>query len=181
MFQEKYQKAMRFAAEKHSNQKYPGSEANYMLHIANVTMEIIAAYAQNKNFDIELAVQVAALHDTIEDTDTTYEELLKIFGEKIADAVSALSKNEKLNSKAEQMQDSLARINKLEKETGMVKLVDRITNLQEPPAYWDKEKIKKYYEEAKVISENLKDKNDYLNKRLNLKIEDYKRFFEEYF
>jgi len=42
------------------------------------------------------AAQVALLHDTIEDTATTYDEIKEIFSEKIADAVLALSKDSNL-------------------------------------------------------------------------------------
>jgi hypothetical protein len=74
------------------------------------------------------------------------------------------------------MIDSLNRINKLEKEVGMVKLADRITNHQEPPKYWGKNKILKYLNEANLINEMLKGKNEYLNKRLQTKIVEYKKY-----
>ena len=40
MIQSIYQKAMKFAGEKHASQKVPGSNANYLLHLSNVAMEI---------------------------------------------------------------------------------------------------------------------------------------------
>lgn len=173
MTQEIYQRAIKFAGEKHKDQKMPGSNSNYLLHISNVSMEILMAYAAEKNFDVDFAVQLAILHDTIEDTNTDFGELKETFGERVAQGVLALSKNENLPSKEEQMLDSLSRINQLEKEVGMVKLADRITNLQEPPYYWDKDKKEKYRKEAEVIRETLSDKNTYLNKRLEEKIEEY--------
>jgi (p)ppGpp synthase/HD superfamily hydrolase len=176
MTQELYQKAIKFAGEKHKNQKVPGTEANYLLHISNVAMEIIFAYKENDNFDIDFAVQVALLHDTLEDTTTEFTELVEKFGEKIAIGVQALTKDESLISKKEKMADSLNRINKLVKEVGMVKLADRITNLQEPPKHWKKNKILKYLNEANVINEMLKGKNEYLNKRLQSKITEYKKY-----
>ncbi len=62
------------------------------------------------------------------------------------------------------MIDSLNRINSLSKEIGIVKLADRITNLQQPPKTWNKEKIEKYLETAKIISKTLNNKSSYLNK-----------------
>ena len=38
-------------------------------------MEILMSYSVNPNFDVDFAVQVALLHDVLEDTDTSYEEL----------------------------------------------------------------------------------------------------------
>ncbi len=176
MIHEIYQKAMKYAGEKHSNQKVPGTNANYLLHIANVAMEVIMAYSVKKDFDLEFAVQVAILHDTVEDTGTTLEELRIEFGEKVAQAVSALTKNGSLKSEREKILDSLARINKLDKEVGIVKLADRITNLQKPPENWNSEKRKKYLEEAILISEELHNKNAYLEKRLEEKIKLYREY-----
>ena len=173
MTQELYQKAMKYAGEKHSEQKVPGTNSNYLLHISNVAMEVLVAYHFDNQFDIDFAIQTAVLHDTIEDTDANFEELREEFGEPIAKAVQALTKDDKLETKAERMIDSLNRINELQKEVGLVKLADRITNLQPPPEYWSTEKITKYCQEAKLISKVLEGKNDYLNKRLNQKITEY--------
>ena len=178
MTQEIYQKAIKFAGEKHKGQKVPGSKANYVVHLANVAMEILMAYTAEKNFDIDFAVQLALLHDSIEDTSATFKELETTFGTKVAKGVQALTKNEELPSKKEKMLDSLQRINALEKEVGMVKLADRITNLQAPPDFWKKEKINAYLQEAKTISQMLQNKNKYLNNRLEEKINTYKKYAE---
>jgi len=173
MTQELYQEAIKFAGEKHSEQKVPGTNSNYLLHISNVAMEVLVAYNIEKDFDIDFAIQVAILHDTIEDTETNFQEIETKFGTSIAKAVFALTKNEVLESKQERMIDSLSKINKLQKEVGLVKIADRITNLQNPPKHWSIDKIKKYCEEAKLISRTLNNKNIYLNKRLDLKIKEY--------
>ena len=176
MTQELYQKAMKFAGERHSQQKVPGTNANYLLHLSNVGMEIFVAYLHDGSFDLNLAIQTAILHDVIEDTDTSYEELETLFGKDVAKAVLALTKNGKLATKAEKMQDSLNRINQLSAEVGMVKLADRITNLQQPPPNWSSEKKARYLEEARLISHQLANKNPYLNQRLNEKIKEYQKW-----
>ncbi|WP_378173239.1 HD domain-containing protein [Aquimarina sp. SS2-1] len=177
MTQELYQKAMKFAGEKHSTQKVPGTNSNYLLHISNVAMEILLSYNFDNCFDIDFAIQTAILHDTIEDTNTDFEEIKTEFGEQIAHAVQALTKNENLESKKKKMIDSLNRINKLPKEVGLVKIADRITNLQTPPEHWSKKKVIRYYEEAKLISKYLSNKNEYLNERLTKKIVEYETNF----
>ena len=58
----------------------------------------------------------------------------------------------------------------------MVKLADRITNLQTPPEQWSKEKIAEYLKESKFIFSCLKNSNIYLAKRLEEKMEDYKQY-----
>jgi guanosine-3',5'-bis(diphosphate) 3'-pyrophosphohydrolase len=169
-----YQKAILFAASRHEkiNQKVPGTDLTYVVHLSNVAMEILTAAPDTENFNVGLAVQVALLHDTLEDTATEYEELVEIFGREVADGVKALTKNKEL-PKDNAMMDSLARIRIQPKEIRAVKLADRITNLQPPPPYWDESKKLKYLEEAKIIYQELKDGNQYLADRLNLKIDEY--------
>ena len=99
-------------------------------------------------------------------------ELEKKFGVRIAEAVSALTKNIKL-AKEHQMLDSLTRIKKLQPEVWAIKLADRITNLQPPPPFWDNKKKIKYQQEAKIILSELKEGNDFLARRLETKIEEY--------
>lgn len=124
------------------------------------------------NIDIAFAMQCALLHDTLEDTETTYEQLKEIFGTAVADGVLTLTKNKDLE-KSLQMGDSLRRIVLQPKEIQMVKMADRITNLQEPPGHWTTEKIKGYQNEARLIYDCLKDCSESLAKRLETKINDY--------
>ena len=174
--QDYYQKAMRFAGEKHDQQTVPGSTANYLLHLSNVAMEIIVNYIQSPSFDLVLAIQTAILHDTLEDTSATYAELEEHFGTKVADAVQALTKDPSITGKREKMEDSLRRINALAPEVGMVKLADRITNLQAPPAHWSQDKVGRYLDEALLISSTLTNKHEVLENRLREKIEEYRTY-----
>ena len=176
MTQDLYQQAIKFAGEKHRDQKVPGTNSNYLLHLSNVAMEIMLAHAANTNFDLDYAVQLALLHDTLEDTETMFAELAAKFGEKIALGVQALTKDETFGSKQESMIDSLTRINQLENEVGMVKIADRITNLQKPPEHWNNDKRKYYLEEAKLINKILNQKNAYLIDRLQSKIVEYQQY-----
>lgn len=167
---------MKFAGEMHHDQKVPGTNANYLLHISNVVMEVIMAYVHEPNFDLELAIQVAILHDSVEDTNATADDITERFGEKVGEAVAALTKDGSFKDKNEKMQDSLNRINKLSKEVGMVKLADRITNLQPPPPKWGSEKRANYLAQAENLASELADKNEYLNQRLLEKIEEYRSY-----
>lgn len=168
-----YQKAILFAAEKHYAQKIPGTELPYILHLSNVAMEILVAGQHTEKFDIAKASTVALLHDVLEDTITTFEELKATFGGDIAAGVAALTKNSTF-SKEEKMIQSINCIRKMSKEIWMVKLADRITNLQKPPNHWDSHKIYNYWLEAQYIYDQLKDANGYLADRLLQKIADYK-------
>ncbi|CAM3879286.1 MULTISPECIES: HD domain-containing protein [Flavobacterium] len=173
-----YQKALLFAAEKHTEAKQllTGSQLPYVVHLSNVAMEVLVASQHSENLDINFAIQIALLHDTIEDTATTFNDIEAHFNKEIAEAVLALTKNENLEKNI-RMTDSLTRIKKLKKEVAAVKLADRITNLQTPPKQWDNEKIKNYHKEALQILETLSGTNEYLENRLQAKIEEYKHFF----
>jgi (p)ppGpp synthase/HD superfamily hydrolase len=165
--QEDYIHAYRFAAQAHQGQKFPGTDLPYLVHLGFVAIEPQA--------NETLAVQAALLHDAIEDTAVTFDELGSAFGQAVAEGVKALSKNPEL-SKSEQMADCLQRIKQQPREIWMVKLADRISNLQAPPSYWNKKKIKKYQAEAEIIFEALKDASPYLANRLQCKIDEYRAF-----
>lgn len=170
--QEAYLKAYRFAAERHEGQFVPGTKWPYLAHLSMVSMEIIAALNHETDIDGDLAVQAAILHDTIEDTDTTFDELLSAFGQPVANGVLALTKDEAIE-KQHQISDSLKRIKNQTREIWMVKLADRITNLQMPPANWTTNKRRNYLDQAKLILDELKSGNKFLSSRLKEKIEAY--------
>lgn len=174
-----YQKSIIFAALKHleNNQTMGDFNLPYVIHLSNVAMEILVAAGQTENFDLNFAIQVALLHDTLEDTNTTFEELEREFGTEVAEGVSALSKNDNL-PKEEKMLDSLNRISKQRKEVWAVKLADRITNLQKPPKSWDNFKRINYREEAIIILDKLKGSNSYLENRLSEKIKEYEAYLD---
>ena len=169
---ELYIKACRFAAQAHRGQFIPSSDLPYLLHLNLVSMEILAALSAEAGHDGDLSVACALLHDTIEDTDTTYTQIESMFGTQIADGVAALSKNSDLE-KSQQLADSLDRITRQPPEIWMVKLADRITNLQPPPAHWDRPKIRRYRDEAIAIHDRLQAASPFLAKRLAEKIQNY--------
>ena len=173
--QSAYQKALLFAGEKHRDQKMPASEASYLVHLSNVAMEVILAGQYTDDFDLKFTVQVALLHDVLEDTATGFVEVQEKFSPEIADAVLALTKNEDLPSE-DQIPDSLRRIKILRKEVWAVKLADRISNMQRPPSTWSLEKRKKYREVAGLILNELKGGNAYLEARLEKLILTYGKF-----
>jgi (p)ppGpp synthase/HD superfamily hydrolase len=171
--------AWNYAAVMHGEQKVPGTELPYLTHVGGVAMEVMTALAQSSRAassrmaDPDLAVQCALLHDVIEDTPATYGDVADRFGVAVADGVLALTKDTTLPSKAERMADSLARIRQQPHEVWMVKLADRITNLQPPPAHWDEAKIAAYRTEAQMILDALGEADGWLAARLQGKIAAY--------
>lgn len=83
------EKAIVFATMAHGNQKRKGTNIPYITHPYAVGM-----YLQKANCSPEV-VAAGILHDTLEDTETTFYELKEIFGEKVANLVKAASENDK--------------------------------------------------------------------------------------
>lgn len=176
------QTTWKLVTQLHDGQKYAGQKKGeqfeYINHIGSVTFEIFAAFNEEETMDADLAIKCALLHDTIEDTAASYENIKEKFGKPIADGVLALTKNEELDSKEAMMLDSLARIKQQPKEIWAVKMADRISNLSPPPFHWTNDKKVKYLAEAKLIHEQLKDGNKYLATRLQQKIEAYGQYID---
>jgi (p)ppGpp synthase/HD superfamily hydrolase len=166
----------------HNGQKYggpnKGEQIEYINHIGSVTFEILKAIEMDEELDSDLAIKCAVLHDTIEDTELSIQEIKNKFGENVANGVLALTKTDD-DSIEDKMIDSLARIKKQPKEIWAVKMADRICNLYAPPFYWNNAKKKSYLEEAKLIHDELKLGSSYLANRLADKIERYKKFISE--
>jgi (p)ppGpp synthase/HD superfamily hydrolase len=173
---DRYQRALAFAARAHAEQKFPGTELPYLLHVVDVCQEALRACLEDPALDADLVMHCAFLHDTLEDTDASGEEIEKLFGAGVLAGVRSLSKNPEL-PKAEAMNDSLRRICEQPREVAAVKLSDRIVNLQEPPHYWDVAKRQKYQAEARTILAELAGRCAYLEARLAEKIERYAGFF----
>jgi len=176
MNQDTITKAWFFASRVHKEQKYPGEQLPYVTHLGNVMLEIMGVASTLEK--AELALCCAILHDTIEDTEVTYEELLKEFGEFVANGVMALTKNETLATKREQMLDSLERIKEQPREVWVVKMADRVANLGEPPHYWKLEKRESYRAEAQIIWDYLHEANEVMAERLKEKIDAYEKYLE---
>ena len=136
-------------------------------------MEIMAALVVETEKNGDLAVPCALLHDVIEDTETTVEQVKVVFGSAVARGVNALSKNKSIK-KEDRLIDSIKRIKTQPEEIWMVKLADRITNLQPPPSHWTTNKIIHYLKQAEEIHEALKDASDFLSLRLEKKMAEYK-------
>lgn len=172
-----FYKALNFAELAHRAQKmkYPEG-APYLMHVSSVAMLVTKYCAHIKNINADLAVTVALLHDTIEDTSTTKEQIEKEFGKDVAKCVLSLSKNEKVE-KDLQIEDSINRILKLPKtlvrETAIVKMSDRLFNIRCHVPFWDKQHCDNYKLETQLIYDKLGWANSKLKKDLLQAIKQY--------
>ena len=89
--QDEYLKAWSFAAAAHVGQCVPGADVSYLQHLGAVTAEVMAALAVRDDVaNPDLAVQCAILHDVVEDTEVTVEQVESEFGLEVAQGVAAV-------------------------------------------------------------------------------------------
>ena len=116
-------KAIEFAAVKHRNQLRKQSDTPYIVHPAEVML-----FLTESGCDYD-CIAAGILHDTLEDTETTYEELVAQFGVKIADLVASESED-KSKTWRERKQATVDRLKTASVEVKMICLADKLSNLQ---------------------------------------------------
>jgi guanosine-3',5'-bis(diphosphate) 3'-pyrophosphohydrolase len=145
------QKAKEFAIAKHGTQKY--GEHPYSYHLDRVSQVLTEfGYATDESI-----VAAGWLHDTLEDTETTYTELVSEFGHEISDIVFAVT-NESGKNRGDRFRKTALKIQS-NKKALIVKLADRIANteasLQSNPKLY-----KMYLKEFPVFKELLYNPQD---------------------
>lgn len=168
--QDFYNKALFYAAEAHNGQLYAGLP--YITHVCMVANEVLAADKEEPLDDLKSAVQIALLHDVLEDTKVTGKEMLKHFQPQVVHGVDLLTKKEGLP-----IPDYLLNIQDGGIDVSAIKMCDRIVNLQRPPAHWGADKLEEYYDESILIFEILGENHDYVSRRLDMKIDLYEEMF----
>ena len=146
-----FSEAVAFAADKHRNQRRKDAEAspyiNHPIALANVL-------ANEGGIDDPSILCAAILHDTIEDTETTAEELQAIFGVKIASVVLEVTDDKSLEKHARK-QRQIEHAPHISTEAKLVKLADKISNLRDilksPPADWTVERKRAYFDWAAQV------------------------------
>ncbi|WP_339148686.1 MULTISPECIES: HD domain-containing protein [unclassified Sutcliffiella] len=116
--------AIMFAAEAHKNQTRKGTEVPYITHPFTVGMMLQGAGCS------EEVVAAGILHDTLEDTEATYEILVKEFGGRVADLVVAASENDKSLSWEERKQHTIDGLKNASMEELQVIVADKLHNLR---------------------------------------------------
>ena len=173
--QDSFARTLDFAVKAHGDQKVPGSGAPYVVHLVKVASEVLRAWTESRDFDVDLSVTCALLHDSMEDAGVTHDGLVQRFGVAVADGVQALTKDERLEKK-EQMGDSLRRLQQQPREVQLVKVADRITNLEQPPGHWSPQKRAAYRDEAKEIGDAVGSSHAGLAARLEARRQAYLAF-----
>ena len=157
-------KAVAFAAEKHRKQRRKDADASPYINHPIALANVLANEGDIANQDILIG---AILHDTIEDTKTTPEELKSIFGEKIASIVIELTDDKNL-PKGQRKALQIEHAAHASMEAKLVKLADKICNLRDilsaPPQDWTLQRRLDYFTWAEQVVAGLRGSNSKLEK-----------------
>lgn len=151
--------AAAFAAEKHRMQRRKDAEASPYINHPLALAHILSG--EGKVSD-PVVLCAALLHDTLEDTETSLEELEARFGAEVAAAVAEVTNDERL-PKAEQKRLQVANAASKSKTAKLVKLADKISNIRDiastPPAGWSRERRLEYYRWSRDVVAGLRGVN----------------------
>lgn len=144
-------KAVAFAAEKHRDQRRKDPEASPYINHPIALANLLASQGVTS----PEVLCAALLHDTIEDTETTEEELAVHFGPRIAGIVLEVT-DDTTQDKATRKQAQIDHAPHISPEARLVKLADKICNLRDiltsPPEGWPLERQQEYFDwAARVI------------------------------
>ncbi|NIM25843.1 MAG: HD domain-containing protein [Nitrosopumilaceae archaeon] len=118
-------KAIEFAHKKHQHQKRPDGITPFVDHLEGVVNRLKNIGIANQNI-----LSAAWLHDTIEKTDTTFEEVDSIFGNTISVLVLSLTKDKNLPKKKQEIQ-YINQLKNASKDSKIIKLCDASSNIKD--------------------------------------------------
>lgn len=141
--------AIFFVAQRHSTQrrKGPGGQpyVNHLIEAATLLATVGGVT------DVEV-LMAAVLHDVLEDTPTTREEVLALFGARVLLLVESLT-DDKALPRAERREQVLAHLPHADDATKVVKLADLCSNVMTLPSDWAPEHAREYLRWARRAAE----------------------------
>jgi (p)ppGpp synthase/HD superfamily hydrolase len=155
-------RAYRFAAERHAGQCRKGDAAEpYVNHLAEVA-DLVAGATGGRDPDL---VAAAVLHDVVEDTPTSLEEVAALFGGDVASLVKEATDDTSL-PKAERKRLQVVHAPERSPRAKVLKLADKASNLramaESPPADWPTERRRAYIEWARAVVAGLRGASPWL-------------------
>ena len=162
-----------FSGEKHKDQRRRDESGtpyiNHPLEVAYILME-------EGGVTDAATLAAALLHDTIEDTNTTREELLMVFGREVSDLVVELT-DLKCTAPEDKKRLELAHAHHLSTKAKQIKLADKTANIRDlvtmPPANWDHQRKTAYFDFALQIAKATEDASPEL---MTVFMRDYQHF-----
>lgn len=149
-------KALAFAADKHRRQRRKDRHASPYINHPIALAELLAS--EGGIADVQV-LAAALLHDTIEDTRTTPQELRRVFGRKVSAIVLEVTDNKRLHKRTRKRLQ-VEHAAKLSRGAKLVKLADKTCNLRDirsrPPVGWNRKRRREYFDWAKRVIDQLR-------------------------
>ena len=160
-------RALRFAAWKHRDQRRKGPK---QLPYINHPIDLADLLWFEGRVRDPVVIAAAILHDTIEDTETSADELRGTFGAAVADVVDEVTDVAWLRSRARKKLQ-VARAARSSRRARLVKLADKICNLRDlkasPPRNWSIERQREYFNWAKSVVDEIRGTNARLERKFD--------------
>jgi guanosine-3',5'-bis(diphosphate) 3'-pyrophosphohydrolase len=165
--------ALRFSAEKHRSQTRKDPQATpYIIHPIAVADSLLRI---GNVQDPEILIG-ALLHDTVEDTDTSFEEIEQQFGIRVTGFIREVTDDKSL-PKQRRKQLQIEHAPEKSPEAAQIKLADKLCNLRDlstaPPLDWEQERVDRYFEWAKQVVDRLPKVNAALKQAVDSVIEEH--------
>jgi len=158
-------RALHFAAQKHRDQRCKNPDASPYI---NHPIEVAETLARVAGISDLTVLQAAILHDTVEDTETSPEELEATFGREVCQLVAELTDDKRL-PKPERKRLQVEHAPLLSERAKLVKLADKICNVRdvahEPPQGWSRDRRVEYLAWTERVVAGLRGKNEALDRR----------------
>jgi len=160
-------RAVAFAAHKHRDQRRKDKDASPYI---NHPIALAKVLWQEGGVRDAQVIAAALLHDTLEDTETSWQELRGDFGEEIADVVLEVT-DTKWIRKEVRKRLQVARAARSSDKAKLVKLADKICNVRDiaahPPAGWALERKRQYFDWAKEVVDQIRGTHAELEQRFD--------------
>lgn len=172
-------KAVHFAADKHRDQRRKGLEASPYINHPIAVAEVLTTVGGVTDL---ATIQAALLHDTIEDTNTTADELRHAFGDEVMNLVLEVS-DDKTLAKAERKRLQVEHANSISTKAKMIKMSDKIANVTDiinvPPDDWTDARRLEYFSWAEAVVSGCRDANEALAERFDELVTEGRSMLEE--
>jgi guanosine-3',5'-bis(diphosphate) 3'-pyrophosphohydrolase len=149
-------KALEFASIKHRDQRRKDADASPYINHPISLAKVLCVEGGVTDVNVICA---AINHDTIEDTETTFEELTVNFGEAIAKIVQEVTDDKTLKPEVRKRLQ-IEHAPHASYEAKLVKLADKICNLRDivstPPADWSLQRKQEYFDWAKKVVDQIR-------------------------
>ncbi|MFL5561514.1 MAG: HD domain-containing protein [Gemmatimonadaceae bacterium] len=160
-------RAAHFAAARHRKQKRKGSAGEPYINHPIAVAELIASVGRVSDV---LTLAAAILHDTVEDTDATLDDIEREFGADIRGIVAELTDDKSLPSD-ERKRLQVANAPNASRRAKIVKLADKSVNVadivRDPPPHWPVTRRRQYVEWAKEVVAGCRGANTALEKHFD--------------